>query len=215
MGADMTLKADLVLEGGGIKGIGLVGAVLELEAYGYRFSRIAGASAGSIVAALLAAGIPAREIKALMLNMGLLQFADTTLVDRLPIVGPTLSIFRENGWLEGTTFRNWLAELLAERGVVTFGDLRDRDRQSHLHDDRRYRLVVTATDLTRGELVYLPWDYRRLYGLDPEEQMVADAVRASISVPFVFEPVKLHAADGSTATLVDGGVLSNFPIDVF
>lgn len=74
--------------------------------------------------------------------------------------------------------------------------------------------MVTATDTTRGELVRLPWDYERLYGLDPDTMPVADAVRASASIPFFFEPVHLRAADGMESTLVDGGVLSNFPIDL-
>ena len=69
--------------------------------------------------------------------------------------------------------------------------------------------MVTATDITRGRLLRLPWDYARL-GLDPDEQLVADAVRASISIPLFFEPVKL-----GDRTLVDGGVLSNFPIEIF
>lgn len=73
---------------------------------------------------------------------------------------------------------------------------------------------MTATDVTRGELVRLPWDYERLYGLDPDTMPVADAVRASTSIPFFFEPVQLRAADGTVSTLMDGGVLSNFPIDL-
>ena len=39
--------ADLVLEGGGVKGIGLAGAVLALDQAGYRFQRVAGTSAGA------------------------------------------------------------------------------------------------------------------------------------------------------------------------
>jgi NTE family protein len=85
---------------------------------------------------------------------------------------------------------------LEQLGVVTFGDL---ERE----------LVLMATDITRGRLLHLPWDYPRL-DLDPDEQLVADAVRASISIPLFFEPVKL-----SDRTLVDGGVLSNFPIEIF
>ena len=67
--------------------------------------------------------------------------------------------------------------------------------------------------MTTGQLVRLPWDYRRVYGLDPDEQSVADAVRASMSIPFFFRPVTLTSAAGRTSTLVDGGLLSNFPID--
>ena len=48
-------RADLVLEGGGVKGIGLAGAVLALDQAGYRFQRVAGTSAGAIAAAIIAA----------------------------------------------------------------------------------------------------------------------------------------------------------------
>jgi NTE family protein len=209
----MALEADLVLEGGGLKGIGLVGAVDALETSGYRFHRVAGTSAGSIVAALLAAGYCGAELADLLLETDLRRFADPS--GRVPLVGPAFTFVTQGGLLAGEAFRAWLEEQLAAKGVRTFGDLRERDRGSHLAGDRRFDLVVTVADLTRGELVYLPWDYQRVYGLDPAEQPVADAVRASISIPFVYEPVELRAADGTVSTLVDGGVLSNFPIDVF
>jgi NTE family protein len=209
----MALDADLVLEGGGVKGVGLVGAATELEDQGYRFRRLAGTSAGSIVASMLAAGYRAEELAELVIATDLRPFADPG--GRIPLVGPLLSFWVDSGWLEGKVFRDWLADQLAAKDVVTFGDLAEKDRRSHLTGNQRYRLVVTATDLTRGELVYLPWDYRRVYGLDPDEQEVADAVRASISIPFVYDPVELTAADGTVSTLVDGGVLSNFPIDIF
>jgi len=48
-------NVDLVLEGGGVRGIALLGAVLRLYDEGYRFPRIAGTSAGAIVAALVVA----------------------------------------------------------------------------------------------------------------------------------------------------------------
>src|SRR4051794_5399512 len=48
-------RLDLVLEGGGVKGIGLAGAILELDKAGYTFPRVAGTSAGAIAASLIAA----------------------------------------------------------------------------------------------------------------------------------------------------------------
>ena len=81
--------------------------------------------------------------------------------------------------------------------------------------ERRFRLVVTATDVTRGELAYFPWDYEGTYGLEPRGQLVVDAVRASMSIPFFFEPVILKGSDGISSTLVDGGVLANCPVDIF
>ena len=55
----MAKRADAVFEGGGVKGIGLVGAVSEIEKAGYTFENLAGTSAGAIVASLLAVGYKA------------------------------------------------------------------------------------------------------------------------------------------------------------
>lgn len=57
------LIADAVFELGGVKGIGLVGAAAVVEQHGYRWSNLAGISAGAIVAGLLAAGYTAAELK--------------------------------------------------------------------------------------------------------------------------------------------------------
>ncbi|MGH3910765.1 MAG: patatin-like phospholipase family protein, partial [Pseudonocardiaceae bacterium] len=59
--------ADLVLEGGGVKGIGLVGVVNTLRATSYPdIRRVAGTSAGAIVAALIAAGMSPRRMEEVM-----------------------------------------------------------------------------------------------------------------------------------------------------
>jgi NTE family protein len=75
-----------------------------------------------------------------------------------------------------------------------------------------------TSDVTRARLVRLPWDYPQ-YGLDPDEQSVADAVRASMSIPFFYEPVRFTSRDAEgkeeTSYMVDGGMLSNYPIEVF
>lgn len=209
------LRADLVLEGGGVKGIAHVGAVAVLAEHGYRFERIAGASAGSIVGALLAAGVPVSRMERLVRDLDYRRFRDRGVLDRVPLVGPATSLLFEEGIFEGEELREWVGNLLADAGVETFADLRRGDPASSLDAAHGYALVVTVADLTLGRLVRLPWDYRRLYGLDPDRQLVADAVRASTSVPFFYEPARLRHADGAISILVDGGVLSNFPIDTF
>src|SRR5215212_1549771 len=50
-----TTPADLILSGGGVKGVGLVGAVAALIDAGYRPQRVSGTSAGSILGAVVAA----------------------------------------------------------------------------------------------------------------------------------------------------------------
>lgn len=203
-----------MLEGGGVKGIGLVGAVTVLADHGYRFRRIAGTSAGAIVGALLAADVPVARLAELVDEIDYAAFQDAGWLDRLPIIGKALSVVLENGVYEGDAVRSWVDARLTEAGIRTFGDLRIEDPDGDLPPERRYRLVVMASDVSLGRLVRLPWDYHR-YGLDPDQQPVADAVRASTSIPFFYEPVALTGARGERSVLVDGGLLSNFPIDAF
>src|SRR5688500_2875030 len=213
------LDADLVLEGGGVKGIGLVGAYGTLESAGYRVRRVAGTSAGAIVGALIAAGMRAEQLAKTMREIDYQRFQDKGFIDHLGIPGRALSVVFEKGIYEGHYVREWLDGLLAELGVTTFGDLRiTDDPDSSLPGERAYRLVVLTSDVSRGRLVRLPWDYRR-YGLDPDRQRIADAVRASMSLPIFYEPIIFEGTDpagGATKSyLVDGGMLSNFPIGIF
>ena len=216
MTAATAKRADLVLSGGGVKGIGLVGAVVALMEAGYTAQRVSGTSAGSIVGAIVAAAsggaqLTPDEVKELALDLDYRKFTDPGPIERVPVVGPSLALLRGSGVYKGDYARDWVRSQLKDLGVTTFGDLALDD--ADLPEERRYKLVVTVADVTTGQLVRLPWDYRRVYGLDPDEQPVADAVRASMSIPFFFRPVTLHATSGLTSTLVDGGLLSNFPID--
>jgi NTE family protein len=208
--------ADLVLSGGGVKGIGLVGAVVALLEAGYSAQRVSGTSAGSIVGAVVAAAamgekLSPEEVKELALQLDYEKFTDPGPVERLPVLGPSFAVLRGSGIYKGDYAHDWIRSQLNNLGVRTFGDLAIRD--DSLPAEQRYKLVVTVADVTTGQLVRLPWDYRRVYGLDPDEQPVADAVRASMSIPFFFRPVTLTGSTGLTSTLVDGGILSNFPID--
>ena len=209
-------NADLVLEGGGVKGLGLVGAVLHLMGAGYSFPRVAGTSAGSIVAAFLAAGATAAELAGIMDRLEYSRVPDRA-APGIPGLSEGLGLLGRSGAHPGDYVHGFVAEELERLGVRTFADLRRRDARAdaNLTPDRSYKLVVMATDITRGRLLRLPWDYPRL-NLDPDEQLVADAVRASISIPLFFEPVTLRDGQtGEARTLVDGGVLSNFPIEIF
>ena len=206
----------MVLSGGGVKGVGLVGAVVALMDADYVPQRISGTSAGSIVGAVVAAAVQAGQtsgdqVKDLALSLDYGRFLDPGPIERVPLLGPSLALLRGSGIYKGDYARDWVRHQLAGLGVATFGDLAIDDPD--LPPEQRYRLVVTVADVTTGQLVRLPWDYRRVYGLDPDEQSVADAVRASMSIPFFFRPVTLTSTSGLRSTLMDGGLLSNFPID--
>lgn len=206
------LKTDGDLEGGGVKGIGLVGALVALTDAGYRFNRISGTSAGAIVGSLAAAGLTGDRLKQSALSLKYPKFEDPAPLDGIPLAGKGLALLQGNGIYQGDYAHEWIRSQLAALDIHTFRDLKINDKS--LPPERRYKFVVTASDLTLGQLVQLPWDYESVYGLDPDKMPVADAVRASMSIPFIFRPLTLtNARTKVTSTLVDGGVLSNFPID--
>jgi NTE family protein len=224
--------ADLVLEGGGVKGIGLAGAVLTLDQAGYRFQRVAGTSAGAIAAAIIAAlgkaGKPVGKLRDYLQEVKFEQFMATShLRAALGGLGDAEHLLLHMGLYDGDYLLDWLGGVLSDIGITHFGDLRldDPGADQTWTARQRYSLVVHTSDITRGKLVRLPWDYVN-YGLDADHQRIVDAVRASMSIPFFFEPVHIRAAavtigvadvtaPAGRVTWVDGGLLDNFPVDVF
>jgi NTE family protein len=202
---------DVVCEGGGVKGIGLAGAYAGLEAAGYGVRRAAGTSAGAITAALIAAGYSADEVKEVVLGLDFRQFEDKGWEDRIPLLHNPLTLLLDQGVYEGARFLDWMRGMLVEKEVFTFRHLRTDS------DDPRYayKLQVIVSDVSARELLVLPRDAAKL-GLDPDKLEVALAVRMSMSIPLFFEPVRIQ--NGQTNwehVLVDGGMLSNFPVWLF
>lgn len=209
---------DIVLEGGGVKGIALLGAVLTLYDEGYWFPRIAGTSAGAIVAALVAAYQKDKrdlhELEEVMYGVPYAQFAKESLPQRATgKLGDYVEFMLREGMHKSDILVEWLGPILAARRVETFADLAMDDPETSLQPYQRYSIVVHTSDVSRKVLVRLPWDYSQ-YGLVADHQPVVEAVRASMSIPFFFRPVQL-ATDRGQVTWVDGGLLSNFPITAF
>ncbi|MGP4014447.1 patatin-like phospholipase family protein [Saccharopolyspora sp. 5N708] len=209
-------QADLVLEGGGVKGLGTVAAVIRLLEHGYRFPRIAGTSVGALVGALAAAGADAARIRSDLGRLDLSRIPDRRRPG-LPVLSEGLALLTRSGAYAGDYLRDWLDRELSALGVTTFGDLRretDGD-DAKLPPDQHYKLVVLVTDITHGRLLRLPWDYHLLH-LDPDAQSVAEAVRMSMSLPLFFEPQRLiDPVTGEVSLIVDGAVLSNFAVEIF
>lgn len=241
------LVADLALEGGGVKGIALVGAVLVLSEAGYRFRGVAGTSAGAIAATLIAsitkAGQSMVKLKELMDSMDFSKFMPEGRLHSFldheggkvgSLVADVAILSGRMGLYSGDYLGQWLSPKLAELGVTSFGELKlpDDDPQRSLPKGHDYRLVVHVSDITREQLARLPWDYP-YYGCKPDDMPVVDAVRASMSIPFFFVPVRFETQpadvdvdtpdggkipqhyEGGTVTWVDGGMLQNFPIHAF
>lgn len=115
------------------------------------------------------------------------------------------------GMHSGDNFYKWISELLADKGIHTFGDIKSTDLVDLEIPKYRWRLKVTASDVTNGRLLTFP-DDAILFNIKPDEFEVALAVRMSMSLPLFFKPVRLKLPNNSEAVIVDGGLLSSFPI---
>ncbi|GLS95954.1 patatin-like phospholipase family protein [Piscinibacter gummiphilus] len=192
-------KVGLVLSGGGARGGAHIGVLKVLEELNVPVDIVVGTSAGAIVAAAYATGMPLSEIEAEMKGLStslLLHDVDRSEVplnskihDSFNYIGPEVGI--QNG------------SLALPKGAVAGVSLeavlrRLTHRQRTDNFDRLpipFRAV--ATDLATAEMVVL------------SRGNLAQAIRASMAIPAVIEPVEL---DGRL--LVDGGPSRNLPVDV-
>jgi NTE family protein len=196
------MRIDGVFSGGGIKALSLIGAVEAAEDKGLSFERVAGTSAGALMAALVKAGYTASELKEIIDGLDFRKFLDKSHTF-LPVPFTNwLKLYWKLGLFKGDYLENWVAALLANRGIVTFADIPEGS------------LKIIASDISRGRLIVLPDDLEE-YGLLPERFPIARAVRMSCSLPYFFYPIKLFNRVGQKSYIVDGGVLSNFPMWLF
>lgn len=191
----MATPIKLILEGGGIKAVAHIGVISVLERSNFKISSCAGASAGALVGACVAAGYSAKEMKEILFKTRWSDFLD----------GPKSTwkqiLYHPFTWgiHPGRLFSKWLKEILLAKGVQNFGDV-----QGKLH--------VAIADISFKRMVVLPDDLEK-YGLDLSYP-IYKAIRASISIPGIFRPVVMRMPFGPVYW-VDGGLISNFPSWVF
>ncbi|SEO30748.1 NTE family protein [Amphibacillus marinus] len=194
---------DGVFSGGGVKSFAYIGALQACEEKGIQFARVAGSSAGAIVAGLLAAGYQAKELKEIMLNLDLQQFLDGGKLEKYFPFAKWLAVYRTLGLYKGDRLELWLAELLKEKGIVSFNDI------------TKVEMKITTADLTLGRLIILPDDLTKIYGINQNAFSVAKAIRMSASLPYFFRPIKLFDQQARKHLLVDGALLSSLPMGIF
>lgn len=205
------MHINAVFEGGGVKGISLAGAVKAAELAGVHFSRVAGTSSGSIIAAVLAAGYTADEMKKIIEATPFQSLLKRAPIFNTRVIGPALRVLIKKGLYSGEALENWVRQILLDKGIFTFSDIPSG------------KLHIVASDITNSKLLVLPDDLRQ-YGINPSTFPVAKAVRMSCSIPYFFDPVILRLigapARGKSFSeqfiyVVDGGLLSNFPLWLF
>jgi NTE family protein len=153
------MKANAVFEGGGMRGIGIVGALKCMETQGYTWDNVAGTSVGSVIAACIAAGYTAKEIGKLMTSTDFTKFQDKNFVQRFPVIGKAFGLFKEKGIYSGDYIEEWMNNALSAKGVVKFKDI---------SIDGESKLKIVASDITNRTMMVLPDDLSK-YGIDPME----------------------------------------------
>jgi NTE family protein len=190
---------NLVFEGGGVKGIAYVGAleILNDEGILKDIKRVAGTSAGAMVAVLVGLGYTAAEISKIMWDLNFQNFLDDTFgyardIDRL---------INEYGWYKGDFFRKLMANFIKDKtgdGEATFKDLAKAKKYKDIY--------LIGADLSTG--------FSKVFCYEKTPYVkVADAARISMSIPLFFRAVNGINEDGHI--YVDGGLLDNYPIKVF
>jgi NTE family protein len=218
---DGNYYVDAVFEGGGVKGTAFLGALRCFADVGIRFRKVAGTSAGAITAAVLAAGFSIDEMEQGILGPldyeGQLLREKTSWLIQNGSPSDDLANFQwllarlvaagQEGQYRSEPFKRWLKGHLQSK-LTTFAPFAE-NRQAHLPWYQKRDLRVVVSDISNREMRVLPGDLHH-YGESADSFEVAEAVRLSMSIPLFFEPGKL-----GNATIVDGGILSNFPLWIY
>ena len=190
----------LVLEGGGALGLAHVGVLRWFGEHHIPVDYVAGTSMGGLVGGLYSTGRSATEM---------LEFVKTidwnrALSDQTPY--RALSFRRkedkrayptniELGLKDGLSFPSGFNSghqvgLILDRIALPYSDLKS-------FDDLPTPFRCVATDLVSGKSIVF------------DRGSLADALRATMSLPGIFSPVRRD-----DEVLVDGGLLKNLPVDV-
>lgn len=253
------MQYDIVMEGGGAKGIVFVGALEEIEKRGHTFDRMLGTSAGAISAALLAAGYSSSEmvealqeevdgqpifhsfmstpdgfsdeekdasVTAEYLRQVDIPFMRETWEDRFDswLVDKMLdqekfrhlfSFVERGGWYSAEGYLTWM------RLKLNSGEYKGRPRNfgdmslSQFYAATGTELTLIAADTTARRMLVLNH-------ITAPDCPLLWATRMSMSIPLLWQEVTWDESWGlyrgkpiAGSKIVDGGIISNFPIELF
>ena len=191
----------LALSGGGARGFAHIGVIQALEELQIPIDMIAGTSMGSVVGGLYAMGLPSQEL----VNMA-------TTVDWADLFRSTAdrrSLFftqkkHSSRFLFEIGLQGFVPEIpsglsAGEKIANLFSVLTASTPGVRNFDQLPIPFRAVATDIVTGQEVIL----------DGSQLTLAESMRASMAVPFVFTPLEL-----GERLLVDGGIVKNLPVDV-
>ncbi len=197
----------LVLSGGGAKGIAHIGIIKALEENNVPIDYVAGTSMGAIVGAWYAMGYTPDEMLSLILSEDFSMWSrgifDKRYVYYFKKPDPSPEIVSFNVALQDSTKLepHFLPNSLINHFPMNYGFMSLFAPYSAQCDGNFDKLFVpfraVASDVYHKREVVL------------RDGDLGDAVRASMTFPFVFKPIEIDSV-----LVYDGGIYNNFPVDV-
>jgi NTE family protein len=190
-------KIGLTLSGGGAKGLAHIGILEAIDSAGLRIDAITGTSMGSIIGALYAAGYSGESIEKIGRKLDWdLMFSTTPKLN-------SISIERKE------EYNKYALEIPFENGRFKIGKGIIEGQELYLKFAELFEPVYYINDFSKFPIPF------KCIGTDLEtgDAVVMDhgdittCVRASMAIPSVFTPVQYEGK-----TLVDGGLVNNFPV---
>lgn len=201
----MAQKTGLVMSGGGARGLAHIGVIKALEENNIPIDYVAGTSMGAIIAALYAMGYSPEEMETIIASDDFKRWysgkmdkndifyfrrnearpdivslrIDTK--DSVRVVMPTLHL------VDPTQMNLGFLQIFSEANAACKSQF----------DSLMIPFRCVASDVyNKKQVIYSSGD-------------LGDAIRASMSFPFVFKPIK-----NDSILMYDGGIYNNFPADV-
>ncbi|MGY5355243.1 patatin-like phospholipase family protein [Wenyingzhuangia sp. IMCC45467] len=193
-------KVGLVLSGGGAKGFAHIGVLKAIEKANLKIDYIGGTSMGAAVGALYATGYTANQIDSIITSIDFMTMLSdkidrkyASFFDKKHTEKYLLSLPIKNGKIG--------LPLALSKGQSTYNKLSELYFPvKDIQDFSKYPIpfFCMATNIENGKGIEIN------YGSLPE------AIRSSASLPTLLSPYKMD----SLATVIDGGIANNFPIDI-
>ncbi len=206
--ADYPVSVGLVLSGGGAKGIAHIGVIQALEDHNIPIDFVAGTSMGAIVGGLYAAGYTPAEMMELILSKSFASWSTGQIDPNLTyyfLKQPQTPAFAHLNINVGKT------DSVASGGLMPSSLISPLPMNFAFMD-----LFAGYTAQCGGDFdkLFVPFrcvasDVIHKHKVVCRGGMLSDAIRASMSFPAVFEPIKIDGVE-----LYDGGIYDNFPVDV-
>jgi NTE family protein len=210
----------LIFSGAGALGVAYAGCVKALNELGAlkNVTTFGGSSAGSIISYALALGFTWDELYDVTMNTNFGDFLYSPVFKKKPDTlqkiltqkgyaaehkVETLEAFAYLGLTNGLSSNDRVKDFLEGLCKKKFNNQLLTLQQ--LYNKTRKTLVVTGCDIGTREEKYN--DYKSAGTV-----LASDAVLASMSIPYVFPPVKLYPNEDNC--VIDGGTLNNLPVNI-